>query len=159
MLEDISRKEILHVDIVPCNKRDVIATVTRISAINMPNVIVTIVITSLCHYYYYYYYHSHNVYTPWGGGEEHGCLRSNISTRIAVAATIAIVRTFVGDENKKGRENIEAWIHARVHARRKEPHQHWPGDRQSGGRKYGGDGVMMMVAMVVVVVVMVDTFV
>lgn len=62
MLEDISRKEILYVDIVPCNKRDVIATVTRMSTINMPNVIATIVITSL--YHYYYYYHSHNVYTP-----------------------------------------------------------------------------------------------
>lgn len=96
----MNRKEILYVDTVPCNKRDIIATVTRISAINMPNVIATIIITSLCHYYCYY--HSHNVYTS--GGKKHGCLRSNISTRIAVVATIAIARTFVGDEKKKGKE-------------------------------------------------------
>jgi len=62
MLKNILRKEILYVDIVLCNKHDIIATVTRISVINMPNVIATIIITSLCHYYYYYY-HDHNVYT------------------------------------------------------------------------------------------------
>lgn len=157
MLEDISRKEILHVDIVPCNKRDIIATVTRISAINMPNVIVTIVITSLCHYYYYYYYHSHNVYTPWRGRGKNMVVCGRISRHVSRSPQQS--HTFVGDENKKGRENIEAWIHVRVHARRKEPHQHWPGDRQSGGRKYGGDGVMMMVAMVVVMVMVEDTFV
>lgn len=61
MLEKPSGKEILYIDIVLCNKRDVIATVTRISAINVPNVIATIVITSLCHYYYYD--HSYNVCT------------------------------------------------------------------------------------------------
>lgn len=117
MLKNISRKEILYVDIVACNKRDVIATVTRISAINMPNVIATIVITSLCHYYYYY--HSHNVYTPrW---KKHGCLRSNISTRIAVAANDRDrVRTFIGDEKKKGKE-ISRREYTRVHARRNEP--------------------------------------
>lgn len=63
----------------------------------MPNVIATIVITLLCHYYYYY--HSHNVYTS--RGKKHGCLWSNISTHITVAATIAIVRTLVGDEKKR----------------------------------------------------------
>lgn len=152
MLQDIPRKEILYVDIVPCNKRDIITTVTRISAINMPNVIATIVITSLCHYYYYHYYHSHNVYTPKG---------KNI-----VVCGRMYLDTYRGRRNdrdrpyvrrrweKKKEGNIEAWIHARVHARRNEAHQHWPGDRQSGRRKYGGDGVMMMV-----VVMVEDTFV
>jgi len=88
-------------------------------------------------------------------GKEHGCLRSNISTRIVVFATIAYVARSSARKKKEG--NIEAWIHARIHARRNEMHQHWPRDKQSGERKYGGDGVMMMVLLMVMVVE--DTFV